>query len=150
MIWHLGSVAKSSTYSIPPIPPVLAMFWILISPSNPELSPIASPIFHPLMPLLSIIFFHPLLPPLTPNFTWARYNSPPGRRPHLLASIDCLRFPPMLGGPINSLYEPVTPFPHTVAPPLPYLTFSQIPVRPRGSPLPGSLPHSDCLHHLHY
>ena len=59
----------------------------------------------------------------------------PGRRPHLSFSTAGMHFDPILGVPRISLREHVTDFPRPVAPPLPYSTYSQVPVIPRSSPV---------------
>ena len=109
-----------------------------------DLNPIAPSIFHPSTPL--IFSLQPLLPPHT---VWLQSDRPPERCPFLPAHIANPRFSPILGGPRRSLREPLTEFPHSVAPPFSSSTCAQVSVIPRGSPVRGSLPPSICLHHPH-
>ena len=118
---------------------------VSLFPPSPGKISYCPPIFHPLTLLLSI--FVPASSPY--HFAGMRSTRLPVQRPHPPASTPRLRFPLILGGPRSSLRKPVSAFPHPGAPPLSSLTFSKVPVLPRGFPIKGYLPPSACLHHPH-
>ena len=90
----LGSDANDYTISNLPAPPVPTVFWIIFSSFLLGLSPIYPP--DSTRRHRFYISLHPLLNTYIAR-SWSNY--PAGRRPHLPAVTDRLRFPPLSDDP---------------------------------------------------
>ena len=106
-----------------------AAIEILSNPSAPQFLLPFSGSLIPFLPPPGPIPYLP--PPFTGRYRFSISMNPllppkhtPGKHHRLPDSTDCLCFPPLLGIPRSSLREPVSEFPHLVAPPFPSSTFT--------------------------